>query len=68
MGKIKRLEKIVDNLWELEKKINTLVINLQSIRDNDLFALRTEIKQTIEDEQRIFSSYREFAAWSQKDK
>ena len=66
MGKIKRLEKIVDNLWELEKKINTLVINLQSIRDNDLFALRMEIKQTIEDEQKLFSSYREFAAWSQK--
>ena len=66
MGKIKRLEKIVDNLWELEKKINTLVINLQSIRDNDLFALRTEIKQTIEDEQRVFSSYREFAACDQK--
>ena len=68
MGKIKRLEKIVDNLWELEKKINTLVINLQSIRDNDLFALRTEIKQTIKDEQRVFLNYREFAAWSQKDK
>ena len=66
MGKIKRLEKIVDNLWELEKKINTLVINLQSIRDNDLFALRMEIKQTIEDEQKLFSNYREFAAWSQK--
>ena len=68
MGKIKRLEKIIDNLWELEKKINTLVINLQSIRDNDLFALRTEIKQTIKDEQRVFLNYREFAAWSQKDK
>ena len=68
MGKIKRLEKIVENLWELEKKINTLVINLQSIRDNDLFALRTEIKQTIKDEQRVFLNYREFAAWSQKDK
>ena len=68
MGKIKRLEKIVDNLWELEKKINTLVINLQSIRDNDLFALRTEIKQTIKDEQRVFLNYREFAAWSQKGK
>ena len=66
MGKIKRLEKIVDNLWELEKKINTLVINLQSIRDNDLFALRMEIKQTIKDEQALVSSYREFAAWSQK--
>jgi len=68
VGKIKRLEKIVDNLWELEKKINTLVINLQSIRDNDLFALRTEIKQTIKDEQKVFLNYREFAAWSQKDK
>ena len=68
MGKIKRLEKIIDNLWELEKKINTLVINLQSIRDNDLFALRTEIKQTIKDEQRVFLNYREFAAWSQKGK
>ena len=68
MGKIKRLEKIIDNLWELEKKINTLVINLQSIRDNDLFALRTEIKQTIKDEQKVFLNYREFAAWSQKDK
>ena len=68
MGKIKRLEKIIDNLWELEKKINTLVINLQSIRDNDLFALRTEIKQTIKDEQRVFLNYREFAAWSQKCK
>ena len=66
MGKIKRLEKIIDNLWELEKKINTLVINLQSIRDNDLFALRMEIKQTIKDEQALVSSYREFAAWSQK--
>ena len=68
MGKVKRLEKIIDNLWELEKKINTLVINLQSIRDNDLFALRTEIKQTIKDEQDLFSNYREFAAWSQKGK
>ena len=68
MGKIKRLEKIIDNLWELEKKINTLVINLQSIRDNDLFALRTEIKQTIEDEQKVFLNYREFAAWSQRGK
>ena len=68
MDKIKRLEKIIDNLWELEKKINTLVINLQSIRDNDLFALRTEIKQTIKDEQELFSNYREFAAWSQKGK
>ena len=65
MGKIKRLEKIVDNLWELEKKINTLVINLQSIRDNDLFALRMEIQQTIKDEQALLSSYRKFA---QKDK
>ena len=68
MDRIKKLEELVDHLWDLEKKINTLIINLQSIRDNDLFALRTEIKQTIEDEQRVFSSYREFAAWSQKGK
>ena len=66
MDKIKRLEKIIDNLWELEKKINTLVINLQDIKNNDLFTLRMEIKQTIKDEQKVFSSYREFAAWSQK--
>ena len=66
MDKIKRLEKIIDNLWELEKKINTLVINLQDIKNNDLHALRMEIKQTIKDEQKVFSSYREFAAWSQK--
>ena len=66
MDKIKRLEKIIDNLWELEKKINTLVINLQDIKNNDLHALRMEIKQTIKDEQKLFSSYREFAAWSQK--
>jgi len=66
VGKVKRLEKIVDNLWELEKKINTLVINLQDIKNNDLSTLRMEIKQTIKDEQKLFSSYREFAAWSQK--
>ena len=66
MGKVKRLEKIIDNLWELEKKINTLVINLQDIKNNDLSTLRMEIKQTIKDEQKLFSSYREFAAWSQK--
>ena len=66
MGKVKRLEKIIDNLWELEKKINTLVINLQDIKNNDLSTLRMEIKQTIKDEQKVFSSYREFAAWSQK--
>lgn len=66
MDKIKRLEKIIDNLWELEKKINTLVINLQDIKNNDLSTLRMEIKQTIKDEQKLFSSYREFAAWSQK--
>ena len=66
MDKIKRLEKIIDNLWELEKKINTLVINLQDIKNNDLSTLRMEIKQTIKDEQKVFSSYREFAAWSQK--
>ena len=66
MDKIKRLEKMIDNLWELEKKINTLVINLQDIKNNDLSALRIEIKQTIKDEQKLFSSYREFAAWSQK--
>ena len=68
MGKVKRLEKIIDNLWELEKKINTLVINLQDIKNNDLFTLRMEIKQTIKDEQKLFSNYREFAAWSQKGK
>ena len=66
MDKIKRLEKMIDNLWELEKKINTLVINLQDIKNNDLSALRIEIKQTIKDEQVLFSNYREFAAWSQK--
>ena len=66
MDKIKRLEKMIDNLWELEKKINTLVINLQDIKNNDLSALRIEIKQTIKDEQELVSSYREFAAWSQK--
>jgi len=66
VDKIKRLEKIIDNLWELEKKINTLVINLQDIKNNDLSTLRMEIKQTIKDEQKVFSSYREFAAWSQK--
>ena len=68
MDKIKRLEKMIDNLWELEKKINTLVINLQDIKNNDLSTLRMEIKQTIKDEQELFSNYREFAAWSQKGK
>ncbi len=50
MGRIEKLEKLVEHLWDLEKKINTLVINLQDIRDNDLFAFRREIQQTIKDE------------------
>ena len=68
MGRIKKLEELVDHLWELEKKINTLIINLQDIKNNDLFNFRMEVQKTIKDEQKLFSSYREFAAWSQKDK
>ena len=61
MGRIKKLEELVEHLWELEKKINTLIINLKDIKDNDLFAFRMEVQQTIKDEQALLSSYREFA-------
>ena len=61
MGRIKKLERVVEHLWELEKKINTLIINLKDIKDNDLFAFRMEVQQTIKDEQALLSSYREFA-------
>ena len=50
MGRIKKLERVVEHLWELEKKINTLIINLKDIKDNDLFAFRMEVQQTIKDE------------------
>jgi len=68
VDRIKKLEELVDHLWDLEKKINTLIINLQDIKNNDLFNFRMEVQKTIKDEQKLFSSYREFAAWSQKDK
>ena len=61
MGRIKKLERVVEHLWELEKKINTLIINLKDIKDNDLFAFRMEVQQTIKDEQALLSSYRKFA-------
>ena len=61
MSRIEKLERIVEHLWELEKKINTLIINLKDIKDNDLFAFRMEVQQIIKDEQVLLSSYREFA-------
>ena len=36
MGRIEKLERVVEHLWELEKKINTLIINLKDIKDNEL--------------------------------
>ena len=68
MGRIKKLERVVEHLWELEKKINTLIINLKDIKDNDLYTFRRDVQQTIKDEQALLSSYREFAAWSQRGK
>ncbi len=68
MDRVKKLEELVDHLWDLEKKINTLIINLQDIKNKDLFAFRLEVQKAIKDEQKLFSSYREFAAWSQKGK
>ena len=61
MSRIEKLERIVEHLWEFEKKINTLIINLKDIKDNDLFAFRMEVQQIIKDEQVLLSSYREFA-------
>ena len=61
MGRIEKLERVVEHLWELEKKINTLIINLKDIKDNDLFAFRMEVQQIIKDEQALLSNYREFA-------
>ena len=61
MGRIEKLERVVEHLWGLEKKINTLIINLKDIKDNDLFAFRMEVQQIIKDEQALLSSYREFA-------
>ena len=60
MDRVKKLEKIVEHLWDLEKKINTLIITLKDIKDNDLFAFRMEIQQTIKDEQALFSSRTKF--------
>ncbi len=61
MGRIEKLEKVVEHLWELDKKIKTLIMNLKDIRDNELFAFRMEVQQTIKDEQALLSSYRKFA-------
>ena len=61
MGRIKKLERVVEHLWELEKKINTLIINLKDIKDNDLFAFRMEVPQKIKDKQALLSNYRKFA-------
>ena len=61
MSRIEKLERVVEHLWELEKKINTLIINLKDIKDNDLFAFRMEVQQIIKDEQALLSNYREFA-------
>ena len=61
MSRIEKLERVVEHLWELEKKINTLIINLKDIKDNDLFAFRMEVQQIIKDEQSLLSNYREYA-------
>ena len=45
MGRVEKLEKIVEHLWTLEKKLNTLIITLKDIKDNDLFMLRMEIQK-----------------------
>ena len=45
MGRVEKLEKIVEHLWTLEKKLNTIIITLKDIKDNDLYRLRMEIQK-----------------------
>jgi len=45
VGRVEKLEKIVEHLWTLEKKLNTLIITLKDIKDNDLYRLRMEIQK-----------------------